>query len=35
MFGEIPNFIKYRKKYWSVYMKTYVGFIVAGDIKSP
>ena len=35
IFGEIPNFVKYKEKYWEDYMQTSVGFIVVGDIKSP
>jgi hypothetical protein len=32
---EIPNLVEFEQKYWALYIKSYVGFIVAGDIKSP
>jgi hypothetical protein len=30
-----PDLVKIRQKHQSLYMKTYVSFIVTGDIKSP
>jgi len=32
---ENPNLIKIGQKYRTLYMQTYVRFIVAGDIKMP
>jgi len=32
---EMTNFVKVGQKYWAFCLKTYVGFIVAGDNKPP
>jgi hypothetical protein len=32
---EMTDFVKIGQKYWAFYLKTYVGFVVAGDIKPP
>jgi len=32
---EMTDFVKIGQKYWTFYVKTYVGFNVAGDIKPP
>lgn len=32
---EVTGFVKIGQKYWAFYLKTYVGFAVAGDIKPP
>jgi len=32
---ENTGFVKIGQKYWAVYLKMYVGFVVAGDVKPP
>jgi len=34
VFQETLNFVKIRQKYQAFYIKTWIGFIVADDVKS-